>query len=106
MVRRVVTGVGAGLREMSLHPETGAALVGLALPDWERAVRLCLHAAAVFPGIRTQLWDIGLTEAGPVVLELSYGGDLNLHQFAHRRGVLTPSYVAHLRRCGCRIKVT
>jgi len=106
VIRRVVTGVGAALREISVHPETGAALVGAALPDWERALQLCLYAAAVFPGIRTQSWDIGLTEAGPVVLELNYGGDLNLHQLAHRRGVLTPSYVAHLRRFGCRLKAT
>lgn len=106
VIRRVVTGVGAEMRELTDHPETRASLIGLALPDWEQAKRLCLRAAAMFPGIRTQSWDIALTDEGPVVLELNSGGDLNLHQLAHRRGALTPSYIAHLRRCGCRIKLS
>lgn len=80
------------------------ALVGMTLPGWQRARQLCLRAASMFPGIRTQSWDIALTSAGAVILELNYGGDLNLHQLAHRRGILTPSYVAHLGRCGCRIR--
>jgi hypothetical protein len=106
VIGRVVTGVGAALRELTTHPETGAPLVGLALPDWQQAVQLCLRAASVLPGIRTQSWDIALTDAGPVVLEINYGGDLNLHQLAHRRGALTRTYVAHLQRCGYPIKVS
>jgi hypothetical protein len=90
------------MREVAEHPDTGAALAGLALPDWQRAADLCRYAASMFPGIRTQSWDIALTDAGPVILEFNFGGDLNLHQLAHRRGALTPSYVEHLKRCGYR----
>ena len=101
-VVRVVTGVGVAMREVAEHPDTGAGLVGLAVPDWQNATALCCGAAMMFPGIRTQSWDIALTDAGPVVLELNFGGDLNLHQLAHRRGALTPTYVEHLKRCGVR----
>jgi len=99
-VWRAITGAGVTLREMAEHPDTGAALAGLAVPDWQPAVDLCRHAAAMFPAIRTQSWDIALTDTGPAVLEFNFGGDLNLHQLAHRRGALTPTYVEHLRRCG------
>jgi hypothetical protein len=37
-----------------------------------------------------------------VLLEVNFGGDLNLHQLAHRRGALSDSFAAHLRRCGYR----
>lgn len=101
-VRRAITGTGVDLREMTTHPDTGAALIGLAVPDWGQATALCRHAASMFPAIRTQSWDVAITDAGPVLLEFNFGGDLNLHQLAHRRGALTPTYVAHLQRCGFR----
>lgn len=53
-------------------------------------------------GIRTQSWDIALAAEGPVILEVNYGGDLNLAQLAHGTGVLDERYVKHLARCGYR----
>jgi hypothetical protein len=100
VVQRVVMGVGSELREQTVHPDTGSPLIGLAVPEWDRSRELCIRAASMFPGIRTQSWDVALTETGPVMLELNFGGDLNLHQLAHRRGALTPSYAAHLARYG------
>ncbi|MGH7071176.1 MAG: sugar-transfer associated ATP-grasp domain-containing protein [Acetobacteraceae bacterium] len=99
---RAMTGIGAAVRDVATHPDTGATLNGLAVPDWERARELCQRAATVFPGIRTQSWDVAITDAGPVLLEVNFGGDLNLHQLAHRRGALTPSYAEHVKRCGYR----
>jgi hypothetical protein len=104
IVRRVVTGVGAATRELASHPDTGMRLIGLSVPDWEQVTALALRAAPLFPGIRTQSWDIALTGRGPFVLELNPGGDLNLHQLAYRRGALTDRYIAHLEGCGCRIR--
>lgn len=86
-VRRAITGVGLAMREVADHPDTGATLVGLRVPDWQKASDLCRFAAAMFPGIRTQSWDIALTGGGPVVMELNFGGDLNcisLHTGAAR----------------------
>ncbi|WP_420457526.1 sugar-transfer associated ATP-grasp domain-containing protein [Rubrivirga sp.] len=56
------------------HPDTGEPLKGVELPDWDEAVALCLRAAAAFPGIRYQSWDLVLSADGPQVLELNFGG--------------------------------
>ena len=101
-ILRVVSGVGEGMRLHETHPDTGATLIGYVLPGWGRVTQLCLAAAKAFPGVRTQSWDVALTPAGPVLLEVNFGGDLNLHQIAHRRGALTETYAAHLKRCGYR----
>jgi len=99
-VRRVVSGVGEDMARHDSHPDTRASLVDFALPDWEAVKSMCAAAANAFPGVRTQSWDVALTPDGPVLLEFNFGGDLNLHQIAHRRGALTERYAAHLRRCG------
>lgn len=99
-ITRVISGFEPDLVEHETHPETGARLLGLAIPNFDEVCRTALKAASVFPGIRTQSWDVALTPEGPVLLEFNFGGDLNLHQLAHRRGALTDSFVEHLRRCG------
>ena len=81
------------------HPETGQPFIGFAIPDWHRLCDLAQEAASVFPGIRTQSWDVAITERGPVFLEVNFGGDLNLAQLAEGRGVLDDEYRAHLREC-------
>ena len=102
-ITRVVTGAGAELQEQTHHPETGAPLIGLRVPFWEEASQLCRQAATIFPRVRTQSWDVAITESGPMLVEGNYGGAINLHQLANRRGALTPSFVEHLRRCGCKL---
>jgi hypothetical protein len=84
----------------SPHPDTGGAITGTAVPDWNAVLTVVREAAATLPGIRTQSWDIALTDRGPIILEANYGGDLNLGQLAWGRGVLTAQYRAHLARCG------
>jgi hypothetical protein len=59
-----------------------------------------LRAASLFPAIRNQSWDIAITARGPAILEVNWGGDLNLHQIAHGRGILDDRFTAHLQRCG------
>jgi hypothetical protein len=104
VILRVISGVAADTSELASHPDTGAALIGLGVPQWDAVTALALRAAPMFPGIRTQSWDIALTERGPLVLELNPGGDLNLHQLAYRRGALSDRYIAHLAGCGYRIR--
>lgn len=96
----VTTGIGEKAALVEEHPDTGVRLPGYALPRWVETVDLCLSAAATLPGVRTQSWDIAFSSAGPVLLEVNFGGDLILHQIAHRRGVLSERYVEHLRRNG------
>jgi hypothetical protein len=103
IIRRAVRGSGKDLTVNPHHPETGEPIHGTPIPGWSRLVDLVMTAALVFAGIRTQSWDIALTDHGPVFLELNYGGDLNLAQLANGEGVLDAAYVEHLRECGYRI---
>jgi hypothetical protein len=67
-IYRVISGYAADLQEFQEHPDTGAALVGWRVEEWPEAVALCTQAARMFPGIRTQSWDVALTADGPVLL--------------------------------------
>ncbi len=102
-VTRVIRGTGAEMTVNGRHPDTGRPLVGTPIPDWEPLTVLVKEAARLLPGIRTQSWDIALTYAGPVPLEVNFGGDLNLAQLAASAGVLDETYREHLRTCGYRI---
>ena len=75
----------------------------LSLPDWHEGVDLCLRAAGTLPDIHTQSWDIALTSDGPTIIEVNFGGDLNLHQLAHKKGLLQEEYLDHLRANGIKI---
>jgi hypothetical protein len=102
IISRVVRGTGVDLAIDEPHPDTGQCVVGMPIPDWECLVKLVKRAAPVFAGIRTQSWDIALTNRGPVFLEVNFGGDLNLAQLANGEGVLDEIYTRHLRTCGYR----
>ena len=98
----VVRGTGAEMTRDEPHPDTGLPVIGFGLPHWTTLCGLAREAATVFPGIRTQSWDIAVTDQGPVLLEVNFGGDLNLAQLAEGKGVLDDDYRAHLRQCGFR----
>lgn len=101
-ITRVVRGTGAARETDPSHPDTGAPIAGTALPDWAAVADLALRGARLFPGLGTQSWDVALAAGGPVALEMNPGGDLNLHQHAHGRGVLDDAFRAHLRAHGQR----
>jgi hypothetical protein len=104
-IKRVVKGTGLELAEDAVHPDTGRNIVGATIPHWNQIVTEVKLAAKAFAGIRTQSWDIALSDPAPTFLEMNFGGDLNLHQFAHGAGVLDDVYRGHLRRCGYRGKL-
>lgn len=101
-IRRVVCGSGAGLSVNPAHPDSCHPVVGTKIPEWDSIRELIHSAAPIFAGIRTQSWDVALTDAGPVPLEVNFGGDLNLAQLAAGLGVLDARYREHLRACGFR----
>jgi hypothetical protein len=101
-IARVVQGTSAEMVIDGVHPDTGRPITGTPIPDWESLKALVTKAARLLPGIRTQSWDVALTDAGPVPLEVNFGGDLNLTQLASGAGVLDATYREHLRYCGYR----
>ena len=101
-IRRAVRGSGREMEVDPLHPDTGQPVVGVRVPWWEEVVRLCKTAAVTLPGVRTQSWDVALTSWGPALLEVNWGGDLNLAQLAWGKGALDAAYQEHLQACGFR----
>ena len=101
-ISRVVRGTGVEMSLNEAHPDTRRPIIGTLIPQWEALTRLAVSAAEILPGIRTQSWDIAITAEGPVLLEVNYGGDLNLAQLAHGAGVLDERYTEHLARWGYR----
>ena len=85
---RAIGKVGSGLQEIERHPDTGRALRGWQVPDWDRAVRTCLATAAALPGLRIQAWDVAPTPDGPTFVEVNTHGDFDLLQIAHRTGII------------------
>ena len=102
IITRVLRGTGVEMSLNEAHPDTRQPIVGTLIPQWKALTRLAVSAAEILPGIRTQSWDVALTADGPVLLEVNYGGDLNLAQLAHSAGVLDERYTEHLARCSYR----
>lgn len=75
-------------------------IIGFKLPDFNDAKSIVVKAARNFSGIKVQSWDVALTSNGPIVLEVNYGGDLNLAQLASAKGVMEKEYCNLLRQSG------
>lgn len=99
-IERVVTGSAESFRIVESHPDTSSPFAGISVPHWQEAANLVATAAALLPGIGTQSWDIAVTDTGPVILEVNFGGDLNLSQLASGRGTLDDAYRRHLSNHG------
>lgn len=100
---RTISGSGEALTIDPSHPDTGGPITETALPDWPALFDLAKRAAWTLPGVRTQAWDIAVTDRGPILLEVNFGGDLTLAQLAWGRRVLDPEFQAHLLQCGYRL---
>lgn len=99
-VGQLFTGMGLQRRDVSEHPDTGERLVGITLPDWQEAMRLCKRAAASLPGLKMQAWDVALTDRGPVLLEVNIIGGVRLPQLVIDRGMFHGPLRAFLNRYG------
>jgi hypothetical protein len=99
-ITRVVRGTGVDMALNPLHPDTGRAIIGTVIPDWDSLAALVKDTSRLLPAIRTQSWDIAVTDEGPIPLEVNFGGDLNLAQLASGAGVLDGAYRSHLTSCG------
>ena len=89
-IERVVTGLWPGGKNVTHHPDTQHELCGKTLPDWDRAMAMCLSAATCFPGLRLQHWDVAFCREGPVVMELNTEADLGVPQFLARTPFMDP----------------
>jgi len=101
-IKQVVRGVGPERELVETHPDSGEPLVGRQIPAWETIRDLTLTAARAFPGLTIQAWDVALTDAGPMLLELNIGGDFNLPQIASGAGLMDERLSALIARSRAR----
>jgi len=98
-VRRVVRGSGIGQQELTHHPDTNAALIGIEVPLWREITALALEAAASLRDVRLIGWDMAATDRGALIIEPNYTPDFGLPQIADRRGMLDDRLMAFLASC-------
>jgi hypothetical protein len=98
-VKRAVTGAGFDFRVIERHPESGAQLRAIPVPQLAEIEALAVKAARVFADIRLIGWDIAATVDGPVVLEGNFAPDFGIVQIAEARGVLDRQLDEALQVC-------
>jgi hypothetical protein len=98
-VVRVVVGSGLAQRELTHHPDTGARLVGIAVPLWREIIELALEAPKSLRQVPLIGWDMAATERGAVIVEPNYTPDFGLPQLADRRGMLDGPFKGILAAC-------
>lgn len=74
--------------------------MGKKLPYWDALREMNERAARIYAPIRYQSTDIAITQDGPVIVELNYGGGFGLPQNASGRGLLTPQMRSFFEECG------
>lgn len=89
---RLVTGRGSRSRvwpsmaDVTKHPVSGMAIVGVQLPYWKEVLALVKQAHVSITGLRTVGWDVAILEDGPVVVEANWRYDIDICQVAYKRG--------------------
>jgi hypothetical protein len=68
------------LRRHERHPESGAAIAGVAVPAWSEVLAAVLRAAAGFAESPFVGWDIVIGERGPVFLEANVPPSIHIWQ--------------------------
>lgn len=82
------------------HPDTGAPIAGLALPDWSRIKEVVLAAARSVPYARYVGWDVAIDRQGsPVFIEGNHNSSVDLLQ-VHGGLLVDPAVRRFYRTCG------
>jgi hypothetical protein len=87
-IQRAVTGTGLTLKTVAAHPDSGIALQGRIVPNWESMKAVALEGARAMRHVPLIGWDIASTAEGAVIVEMNVTPDLFLNQIADRRGAL------------------
>ncbi len=87
-VTRVLNRLDVNAANISKHPDTGADLLGLTLPDFAKARALVLRAASFLSELPLAGWDVGITAQGPVIIEANSNPSLDVPQYLQGEAIL------------------
>jgi len=101
-ISRVITGFGLDVVEVTHHPDSGVLLNTVSVPDWDNVLDFTFRAALTLPKLRFQQWDISLSDAGPMALEVNLFGTAGgtASQLLYGRGLLDDTMKSFLSRHG------
>ena len=91
-LKGAISGVGAELRIVEEHPDSGATLVGSRWPLWQEMRELALEGAKLMRHVPLIGWDIAATNEGARIVEMNVTPDFTLPQLANRRGMLDANF--------------
>ena len=104
VILRARTKDALGTTDYADHPDTGARLIGEALPRWDDVLDLSRACSQVFAPVRYQSMDVAMTPNGPMLIEINTGGGFDLPQLASGRGFLTDDVQSFFTECGVRLR--
>ena len=76
------------------HPDTKSPIAGIALPQWDMAVSMCLRAHEQLATCPAMGWDVGFTPDGPILIEGNLPFCESLPQIAGCTPLLETSYMS------------
>ncbi|MGB7404898.1 MAG: sugar-transfer associated ATP-grasp domain-containing protein [Pacificimonas sp.] len=79
-------------QRVEVHPDTGQALDGFVLPDWNEAIALLKAGHMLFRKLKFAGWDMAFTDRGPMLVECNPRG--SYLQYAGWPGMATPRFRA------------
>ena len=88
----------AGYVELAADSLLGKRFLSSSPPMFAEATELVLKASRAYSMFSYQAWDIALTQAGPVALELNHNGDIEMLQVGARMGILDGQFSELLRQ--------
>jgi hypothetical protein len=92
----VVRATRRSFEEVTHHPDTGASLIGAAVPNWPQVLGQAKEGATVLADLPLLGWDVAPIDTGAVIVEVNQIPDFRLHQIADRRGMLDPAMMTFL----------
>lgn len=94
--KSAISGSGPAIRTHSHHPDSGAPIVGTAVPNWNAVCELARDGARILKDTPLIGWDLAATDDGAAIVEANYSPDMMLPQLADRKGVLDAELRAFL----------
>ncbi len=83
----ITPGVTERCTEYLCHPDTGAQILGMCIPQWEELKKTALKLASVFPEQPYISWDLALTDNGWVMVEGNHAGQFVGPQLTTGQGI-------------------
>lgn len=89
---KIITSIGSksknwpAMQDVSVHPISGASILGATLPHWSAVLALVIKAHESIDDLQTVGWDVALLEDGPVIVEANWRYDIDILQVAYKKG--------------------